>query len=663
VALGLHANWTVTEEWLNPNISIFFPPPATVPKLKKKCPEIPTLTSYSLPPPQEFWEIFPSNPLPSHPVSKINFICLKNLAEPLFPQMTTDQVDRVLRTVHELEYGSTAPLISDLPGIRIQNSRSVVIHGEEFTDILASWVKKGYVAGPFPAPPVQHFRSNAMLAIEQKGKIRIVMDLSSPKGASFNDAVDEIKLEKISMSTARKFGYSVVDCGVDARMWKWDFQDAYKNIPSPPDSFRFQGFRWLGMNWVETQKVFGDKEAVSAFDRLGRSIADMACIASGLPSNLVHRVLDDTPVVTPNSWNEGPDFAAAYEAICHDVGAVLAPPCPAHEKSFADSNWGTVLGISFDTRSMMWSISKEKSARVLRRIQGPLSGGLLTLLDTQKLLGTLNDIGQMCPFLSGFRHALQQFLIDFGEDDISQRPLPLQARKDLRVWAAGAAAASRGLPIPHRPTPPSLACIIFVSDAAGAQFIKQGDRFIPYCTDKTRGAASISPSADGSIWFCSRIFWPRFFLLKARDSLDHAYGCKSSTLEAIGILLPLLCCPSKIAGREILLLTDNESVVFGWDSCRVQHDVSASIILRSVHIISHFLGCQTTVQHLPRKSTPLASLADELTRSSTTKRYQLDAIRYSTSLPVPKELMDWLHSPSEDWDLPLRLLDCVKLRV
>ncbi|MFO0002392.1 MAG: hypothetical protein ACK559_14785, partial [bacterium] len=89
-------------------------------------------------------------------------------------------------------------------------------------------------------------------------------------------------------------------------MWKWDFQDAYKNIPSPPDSFRFQGFRWRGMNWVETQKVFGDKEAVSAFDRLGRSIADMSCIASGLPSNLDHRVMDDTPVVTPISWNEGP---------------------------------------------------------------------------------------------------------------------------------------------------------------------------------------------------------------------------------------------------------------------------------------------------------------------------------------------------------------------
>jgi hypothetical protein len=61
------------------------------------------------------------------------------------------------------------------------------------------------------------------------------------------------------------------------------------------------------MSWKKKNfSAFGDKEAVSAFDRLGRSIADMACIASGLPSNLVHPVLDDTPVVTPKSSIEGP---------------------------------------------------------------------------------------------------------------------------------------------------------------------------------------------------------------------------------------------------------------------------------------------------------------------------------------------------------------------
>ncbi len=55
-----------------------------------------------------------------------------------------------------------------------------------------------------------------MIALEQKDKVRIIMDLSSPKGESFNDCVDELHLEKVNMSTARQFGYSVVDCGIGA---------------------------------------------------------------------------------------------------------------------------------------------------------------------------------------------------------------------------------------------------------------------------------------------------------------------------------------------------------------------------------------------------------------------------------------------------------------
>jgi hypothetical protein len=61
-----------------------------------------------------------------------------------------------------------------------------------------------------------------MMAVEQRDKIRIVMNLSGPEGASFNDAIIEQALEKVSMSSARLFGYTLVDCGVGARMWKYD---------------------------------------------------------------------------------------------------------------------------------------------------------------------------------------------------------------------------------------------------------------------------------------------------------------------------------------------------------------------------------------------------------------------------------------------------------
>jgi hypothetical protein len=95
----------------------------------------------------------------------------------------------------------------------------------------------------------------------------------------------------------------------------------------------------------------------------------------------------------------GPVFADAYQGICAHIGADLAPQCPHLEKAFCDSTRGTVLGIQFDTMSMQWSISKEKEARIKDRIRGILLGHPTSLLDLQKLIGTLNDIGQMCPFL------------------------------------------------------------------------------------------------------------------------------------------------------------------------------------------------------------------------------------------------------------------------
>jgi hypothetical protein len=89
----------------------------------------------------------------------------------------------------------------------------------------------------------------------------------------------------------------------------------------------------------------------------------------------------------------------------------------------------------------MWSISDEKAGRIL-----PVS-----LLETQQLLGSLNDVGKMCPFLRGFRHPLQKLLTEFGKDTEIRRELPDQARKDLRVWATAIGDTVKGLPIPHRP--------------------------------------------------------------------------------------------------------------------------------------------------------------------------------------------------------------------
>jgi hypothetical protein len=238
--------------------------------------------------------------------------------------------------------------------------------------------------------------------------------------------------------------------------------------------------------------------------------------------------------------------------------------------------------------------------------------------------------------------------------------VPTQVKVDLGVWAEAVRSAGKGLPIPERPRKPSIQAFKFYSDAAGAQFTKVKGRFIPVPNQEKRGAASIGYLPDGTVWCCSRVTWPQHLLMSARDANDHAYGCKSPTLEAVGTLLPFLTVLEYLVGKETILFTDNEAVMYGWESRRVKNDESASILLKCIHVIAHFLSCTVYIEHLPRMSSEEAALADHLTRESTTSPAELDIIDGLEHHPIPASLMDWLEDPSEDWSLVDRLLDSVR---
>ncbi len=108
------------------------------------------------------------------------------------------------------------------------------------------------------------------------------------------------------------------------------------------------------------------------------------------------------------------------------------------------------------------------------------------------------------------------------------------------------------------------------------------------------------------------------------------------------------------------LLTDNEALIFGWEKRRVPHDDTASIFLRTLHLISCFLGVSVDIRHLPRMSSPSARLADALTRSSTTEKQHRDAVCQAPPVSIPEPLLEWLENPSEDWSLPYSLLHYIQ---
>ena len=104
-------------------------------------------------------------------------------------------------------------------------------------------------------------------------------------------------------------------------------------------------------------------------------------------------------------------------------------------------------------------------------------------------------------------------------------------------------------------------------------------------------------------------------LLQAKDNLGTRLAAKSSTLEAIGVLLPFLSFPAILSGSNVILQVDNMAVVHRWKSRHVAHDIEASIMIRAIHLLSSFIRCRVYIKHTPRLSSPVAILADHLSRS------------------------------------------------
>ena len=360
------------------------------------------MTDISKPPADEFWKFFPSNCSISDEISELNIDVLKRKLEEVRHKLTNAQYRRGIKAVKFLEFGAPSYQKSNLPPCRVKNATSAVKNSSLVTDSVATWVKKGFVRGPFDYPPLPRFRSNCLMAVEQHDKVRLVLNVSLPENQSFNSNISDMKLEKVYMSSARSFGYSLKKCGKNARFSKFDMCDAYKNVKCPSRDYRLQGFEWLGKFFFENRQIFGARSSVTNYDIVGNTIQCIAICLCIILSELVHRQLDDVPVVSPanKSWCE--EFSTCYQNLCKELNLKLAPNCPNLEKAFENETKGKVLGIWFDSTDLSWSLPAIKRSKALNAICHSLKNKS-DLLAMQKLVGRLNDISLMCPFLLGFK--------------------------------------------------------------------------------------------------------------------------------------------------------------------------------------------------------------------------------------------------------------------
>jgi hypothetical protein len=553
---------------------------------------------------------------------------------------------RARKAIRNLVKGAPAAQKSVLPSCSVRNAFSALKHGHVMTDTIADWVKNDFVAGPFSSPPFKNFRSNCLVAIEQPNKVRPVLDISLPKGQSFNDNVSKHLVEKTKMATAQNFAYSLREAGFGAVMSKFDAKDAYKMIPAPIQDYPSQGFCWLGKYFFEKKQIFGASTSVANYDIFSNTVKNLALCYSPIPRCLVFRCLDDVPVISPASSNDCANFSATYVDLCDDLNIELAKECPKAEKAFTNKTVGKVLGINFNSANLTWSYTETKISKVLIKISRAMDKKNLSLKSLQELLGSLNDFALLCPFMRSFKFALNECL---RVASINKSCIVTEnARSELKIWAACLMANKDGFPIPARPTPPPIFSSVFVSDAAGVP--------IPSEFHGNEGVGGIGFDSEGIIICAYQFQWTKDFI-SFIDSKGACMGSKTTSLEIIGILLHLVLFPSLFCDRHVIFKTDNIACYYGWDNRALKNDCMASIVLRAIAVISARLCCHIHFSHLPRLSSWEGRVVDRLSRKSTSSKWDCNLVSSFGSPAMPASLVHWLSHPSEDWSLPLKIAD------
>ena len=185
--MGLPRNWEEIAIWYEKPFQFGFP---DMPPFKKKRTKWDGV-DFGKRATASFWNEFKKQDLPSQPTTSIKIPVLEGLSKKVGGRLTIHQKEGVAETIKNLTEGAPSHQLTELKGGFMRNASSASEHGATFTEVLATWLEKGFVAGPFITPPLKEFRANSLMAEVQRGKVRPILNMSYPNGDSFNDNVDK----------------------------------------------------------------------------------------------------------------------------------------------------------------------------------------------------------------------------------------------------------------------------------------------------------------------------------------------------------------------------------------------------------------------------------------------------------------------------------------
>ena len=620
------------------------PPPKT---FKPKHP-LPTLDSYKEDAPDWFWIDFPSNlRQPAPPI--VNADRLEELA------LETDFPDKVLlaRIVKDVREGAKIGCKEEfrVPS-SATNAPSAFKDGAKVTDALADWVSKGFAYGPLDPSevPASAKFSGIMTKAKPNGSVRVIVNLSgNASEVPVNKGIDKADFPT-KFSTLKDWLRAMKKAGPHCRFCKVDWSDAYKHVTVHLNDTELQWFMWLGKAFKELCLIFGCVSSAGLFDRLAKLVLHIVISRSGLDRDLVIQYLDDCCAAAPHDSLVLDRFDAEFTAVAHELGITLAPR-DNPEKSFGPSTQGIVLGIHYDSVSWTWGIPQERLMRLLKNIDDLLACEKAKQGDIWTVVGKIMNILFLIPTGKfNVDHLLRANSVSEERDflvDISSN-----LKRQLTFWRQMLPVCSGATAIPDPDDFIPAWAVDVYSDAAGGSSTKIG-----------HGVGAVMPGWWAFIPWGKAINFGR----DTNDGTDRHLDRVMSAWELAGPVLVLAAGMEQLRGAAVRIWVDNIGSVCIWDKGYCPKCRLCCTMVKALSALASTFGCRVEVTKITRCSTPLAVMADCLSKAAFSKFWRTAYENGGFDLPlepawVPSELVAWLEDPKEDDDLGERIVRQVLLR-
>ena len=488
-------------------------------------------------------------PLPRDIVSPVNRLRLSNLLSSHPDQELVHYINDGFRDGFDIMYCGN--ISSTLP----KNLKSAMQYEQKVTAAITKELQRGHTSGPFELSPFSITHCSPLGAVEkQDSSVRIILDLSQPRGASVNESIidDYCSVHYTSFDEAVRL---VKTQGAKAFMAKVDIRHAFRLCPVRRADWPLLCYFWKGKYYVDTRLPFGARSSPAIFNTFA-DVLTWILSYHGEIDFIVH-YLDDFLICAPDK-----ETCTSWLCTFQDIMKYLGVPV-AHDKTVPPSSVLVFLGIEIDVQHQMIRLPNDKLNCLLSTLNAWSNRKKCTKRELLSLVGSLAFASKVVK--SGRTFVRRLIDLAYSVSRLGHHiSLNRNARADIQWW------------------------IDFLPSWNGIELIQHDLRTSSDLSLFTDASDIGMGGVFDDKWFSTT--WPLHF------SGDN---CSTNFQELFAIFTAITIWADMLSNKQILIHCDNQTIVSVINAGTCKSSTTIMTVIRKLFFVCARHNISILAKHIP----------------------------------------------------------------